>query len=48
MGKLIIDGKNVFEIDEECVKRKRIPKDCGIYEYLNPKKTPKDEKKEGR
>jgi hypothetical protein len=48
MGKLIIDGKNVFEIDEECVKRKRIPKECGIYEYLNPKEPPKNEKKEGR
>ena len=24
MGKLIIDGKAVYEIDEECVKRKQI------------------------
>jgi hypothetical protein len=48
MGKLIVDGKNVFEIDEECVRRKRIPKECGIYEYLTPKEESKKEKKEGR
>jgi mRNA degradation ribonuclease J1/J2 len=48
MGKLIVDGKNVFEIDEECVRRRRIPKECGIYEYLDPKEESKKEKKEGR
>lgn len=34
MGKIIIDGKNVYEIDEECVKRKRIPKECDVLDKL--------------
>lgn len=34
MGRLVIDGKSVYEIDEECVKKRRLPKDCGIYEHL--------------
>jgi len=37
MGKLIIDGNSVFEIDEECIKKKKIPKDCDIEKYLNHK-----------
>lgn len=36
MGKLIIDGKAVYEIDEECVKRKQIPKECEVLDKLNP------------
>lgn len=35
MGKLIIDGNSFFEIDEECIKKKRLPKDCGLEKYLN-------------
>ena len=34
MGKLIIDGNSVFEIDEQCLKRRRIPKECEINKYL--------------
>lgn len=34
MGRLVIDGTSVFEIDEECVKKKRIPKECDIEKYL--------------
>lgn len=46
MGKLIIDGNSVFEIDEECIKKKRIPKDCDIEKYMTKdkrrkKKSPK-------
>lgn len=36
MGKLIIDGKAVYEIDEECVKRKQIPKECEVLDKLKP------------
>jgi len=35
MGKLIIDGNSVFEIDEECVKRRKIPRECDVEKYLN-------------
>lgn len=34
MGKLIIDGNSVFEIDEECIKKKKLPKDCDIEKYI--------------
>ena len=35
MGKLIIDGNSVFEIDEECIKRrKQVPKSCDVEKYL--------------
>lgn len=27
MGRLIIDGKRVYEVDEECMKRKSMPLD---------------------
>ena len=35
MGRLIIDGNSFFEIDEDCIKKKRIPKNCGLDKYLN-------------
>lgn len=31
---LIIEDNSVYEIDEECVKRKKVPKECGVYEKL--------------
>lgn len=47
MGRLVIDGKNVYEIDEECARRKKLPKECGIYEHLNDfdRKSAKREKR---
>lgn len=35
MGKLIIDGNSVFEIDEQCLKKRKIAKDCEIDKYIN-------------
>ena len=34
MGKLIIDGNSVFEIDEECIKKKKVPKECDVEKYI--------------
>ena len=34
MGKLIIDGNSCFEIDEECIKKKKINQSCGLDKYL--------------
>ena len=45
MGKLIIDGNSVFEIDEQCLKRRRVPKECEIDKYLKEIKS-KNEKKD--
>ena len=44
MGKLIIDGNSVFEIDEECVKKKKFSKECDIEKYIKNEKTPKKKK----
>ena len=38
MGKLVIDGNSFFEIDEECIKKKKISKKCGLDKYLKEKK----------
>lgn len=48
MGKLIIDGNSVYEIDEECARKRKLPKECGIYEHLSWQKEDnrgKDKKK---
>ena len=39
MGKLIIDGNSFFEIDDECIKKKRIPEKCGLDKYLKENKS---------
>lgn len=48
MGKLVIDGNAVYEIDEECVKKKHPPKECGIYEHLTQENEKDCNKKEDR
>ena len=37
MGKLIIDGNSVYEVDEECLKRKPVPPECKIRAALEHK-----------
>lgn len=44
MGKLIIDGNSVYEIDEECLKRRKVSPTCEIEQAL--KKQAEREKKE--
>lgn len=34
MGKLIIDGKSVYEVDEECLKKRKVPPECKIEEAI--------------
>lgn len=34
---LIIDGHDVYEIDEECVKKHKVSKECKILEKLQEK-----------
>ena len=35
---LVIDGNSVYEIDEECVKKRGVSKHCGIDDKLAEKK----------
>ena len=32
MGKLIVDGNSVYEIDEECLKNRPVPEECKVYD----------------
>ena len=47
MGRLIIDGNSVFEIDEKCLKRRKVPKNCNIEKYIEHEKADR-KKKTGR
>lgn len=46
MGKLIIDGNSVFEIDEECMKKRKLPKDCQLEKYYEKEISYKKEESE--
>ena len=35
MSRLIIDGNAVFEIDEECLQRRRPAPECDIEKYIS-------------
>ena len=34
MGLLVIDGNSVFEIDEECIKKRKPQLNCDVEKYL--------------
>lgn len=38
MGKLIVDGKNVYEVDEECLKKRKVPPECKVEKALRKQK----------
>lgn len=31
---LVIEENSVYEIDEECIRKKRVPKECRTYEKV--------------
>lgn len=35
VGRLIIDGNSVFELDEKCLQEQNIPDECEIKKYIN-------------
>lgn len=41
MGKLIIDGNSVYEVDEECLKKREISPECEV-----PAKVVKEQKQQ--
>lgn len=49
MGILIIDGNMVYEIDEECMKKRNPPKECDVYKaYRKQKEKDENEDKNRR
>lgn len=31
---LVIEGNSVYEIDEECVRKRKVPEECRVYEKI--------------
>ncbi len=50
---LVIEGNSVYEIDEECLKKRTVPSECGIDEKLvketgkKNRKEPEEQQKDG-
>ena len=38
--RLIIDGNSVYEVDEECLKRRNVPTECRLWNVRSRKKKP--------
>lgn len=45
---LVIDKNSVYEIDEECLKRKKVPKECGTEEIAKQLRQKKQKRKTER
>lgn len=43
---LIIDENSVYEIDEECIKKRGIPAGCGVIEKIEEQKKKEQRKKD--
>ena len=48
MGKLIVDGKSVYEVDEACLKKLKLPPECEIEAILRKGKKTKDNSLEAK
>ncbi len=48
MGRLIIDGNNVYEIDENCIKNHRVSSQCGVLEKLMESEARPDKRNGGK
>ncbi len=42
---LIIENNSVYEIDEECLKQRTVPKECEVYEKIVRKRKEAEEKR---
>lgn len=42
---LVIEGTSVYEIDEECVRKRKVPKECKVYEKILQKQQEKQKPK---
>ena len=42
---LVIEGNSVYEIDEECVRKRKVPKECRVYEKILQKQQEKQKQK---
>ena len=47
-SRLIIDGNSVYEIDEECLKRRSVPPECGVTEAIERQQKKENKEKSFR
>lgn len=40
---LVIENNSVYEIDEECLKQRQVPKECEVYQKLVQEREKKKE-----
>jgi C-terminal processing protease CtpA/Prc len=45
MGKLVIDGKSVDGVDEECLKKRKVPPGCKVAEAIRRQEEEKKKRK---
>ena len=43
---LIIEDDSVYEIDEECIRKRGVPKECNVYEKLQQEHKNRKRKKQ--
>jgi hypothetical protein len=48
MGRLIIDGNSVYEVDEECLKKRKVPAGCQVAEAIRRQDEARKQKKENQ
>jgi hypothetical protein len=48
LGRLIIDGNSVYEVDEECLKKRKVPSGCGVAEAIRRQEQQKDGEKKAK
>jgi hypothetical protein len=44
MGKLIIDGSSVYEVDEECLKKRGVPDGCKVADAIRRQEEKRENK----
>jgi hypothetical protein len=41
---LVVENNSVYEIDEECLKRRNVPKECEVYQKIVREREQKEQK----
>ncbi|MFR4352227.1 MAG: hypothetical protein ACLT3H_11235 [Roseburia sp.] len=41
---LVIENNSVYEIDEECVRKRKVPKECRVMEKLRQERDGKEKR----
>ena len=42
---LVVENNSVYEIDEECLKRRSVPEECEVYKIVREREVAKNKEK---